>query len=410
MDGGRVVETMASAEFRLARIFETLHHGMRLFHDGLRDLAMEPLATVLRSPQGLPAWRLAAAGLLAECYRGKADFLRAEHYYRIGLAEAEAISPAERRINEWYLHYRPRCALGLITVLRRLISSDHRTISSELRATRDLAGYLNIPDLAWQLSAVDGLYRRQYRDLDGAVSLLRDARDGMADLEGFCYWYPEHVEALLLQVQLLMPSGRAMVRRGARTLLDDPSVRSWSKAVAAACHLHLQFDRMIERKAVTAEFAEAAKDHTSDGAGHLLDVLEVNARAEGDPLLESESLILRLAWCWAAGRPDTLAETASKLLEIMTRAPPILGVLRGCEIRVLVLLFSVTSREEPSLTVLLQRGSQALNNLCTSIASYGYGADTMGSWAKLLEATGPEAHATGWFDEPLAALRCLAWP
>src|SRR5689334_19512337 len=104
---------------------------MRLFHDGMRDHAMEPLMTVLRNPRGFPAWRLAAAGLLAEAYRGQADFLGAEHYYRIGLAEADAIPAAARPINEWYLHYRPRCALGLITALRRLISPDHRTITNE---------------------------------------------------------------------------------------------------------------------------------------------------------------------------------------------------------------------------------------------------------------------------------------
>jgi len=45
---------------------------MRLFHDSMRELAVEPLAAVLRNPQGSPSWRLAAAGLLAEIYRGQA--------------------------------------------------------------------------------------------------------------------------------------------------------------------------------------------------------------------------------------------------------------------------------------------------------------------------------------------------
>jgi len=399
---------MAPGELPLARVFETLHHGMRLFHDGMRDLAMEPLATVLRNPQGFPAWRLAAAGLLAESYRGKADFLRAEHYYRIGLAEADAIPAAERPVNEWYLHYRPRCALGLITALRRLISPDHKTITSELRTTRDLAGYLAIPDLSWQLSAVDGIYRRQCGDLDGAASLLRDAYDGLADLEGFCYLYPEHVAALLLQVELLMVSGRAMVRRRAGTLLNNPSARPWSKAVAAACHLHLQLDRMVGRNATVAQFVESAEDDTCEGAGHLLKVLEANARAEGDPLLESESLILRLAWCRAAGRTDTVVEISSELLEVVTHAPPILGVLRGCEAQVLASLFSrAAARVEPAL---MQHGSQALNFLHASIASYGYSADTVAAWTNLLETPSPSAHVTSWLDGPLAALRCLAWP
>lgn len=402
---------MATRGLPIDRVLEILHRGMRLFHDGMRDLAMEPLATVLRNPEGRPPWRLAAAGLMAEGYRGKADFLRAEHYFRIALAEADAIPPGQRSINEWYLHYRPRCALGLITVLRRLISPDHKTIGNELRTTRDLAKHVAIPDLSWQLGAVEGVYRRQCGDLDGAAGLLRDACEGLADLQGFCYWYPEHVEALLLQVQLLAVSGRALVRRGAGALLDNASVRSWSKAVAAACHLHLQLDRMIESNATTAQFAGAVGDCTRDGAGYLLDILEMNAREEGDPLLESESLVLHLAWHRAAGRSEPVAAIAAELLEVTARAPPILGVLRGCEVRVLAALFPGTAvHAEPALAALVERGGQALSHLHDAIASYGYGADAPAGWADLLEATGPRARITRWLDGPLAALRCLAWP
>jgi len=393
-----------------ARAHESLMHGMRLFHDGLRDAAMAPLAAVLRNPHGTPSFRLAAAGLLAETYRGRADFLRAEHYYRTALAEADAIPPHERPGNEWYLHYRPRCALGLITVLRRLISSDHRTITAELRVTRDLARHLDIEDLAWQLSAVDGVYRRQCGDLDGAASLLDDARQGLADLHGFCFWYPEHVAALLLQVQLLTASGRALVRRGARALLDDPSVRSWSRAVAAACHLHMQLDRMISRGATAADRAAAAADPGPDGAGHLLEVLETSARAERDPLLDSEWLIVRLAWRLAAGQVVAVAETARELLEIATRVPPILGVLRACEVKVIVAQFSPAAREDPAVIALAQPARLALRELGASIASYGYDANTMAAWALILDTPGPWAGITGWLDGPLSLLRRLAWP
>lgn len=400
---------MTSGDLPFERVFETLHHGMRLFHDGLRDAAMQPLASVLRSPEGYSGWRLAAAGLLAESYRGRGDFLRAEHYYRIALAEADATPPGERRTSVWYLHYRPRCALGMITALRRLISSDHRTITTELRTTRDLAVHLTIEDLPWQLSAVEGVYRRQQGDLDGAASTLREAYDGMAALDGFCFWYPEHVAALLLQVQLLTCSGRALVRRGARELLDDPSVRPWSKAVAAACHLHLQLDRMAGRGATPAEFAGELEDHGGDGPGHLLEVLETSAREERDPLLESEWLVLRLAWHLAAARSGVAAEIASELLDIETRTPPILGVLRSCEVKVVASLFSRAARAEPALAELARRGSEALRFLHASIASYGYGPDTVAACAELL-ATGASARIVGWLDGPQSALRCLAWP
>jgi len=393
-----------------SRAHEALMHGMRLFHDGLRDAAMAPLVAVLRNPHSTPSFRLAAAGLLAETYRGRADFLRAEHYYRTALAEADAIPLHERPGNEWYLHYRPRCALGLITVLRRLISSDHRTITAELRVTRDLARHLDIEDLAWQLSAVDGVYRRQCGDLDGAASLLDDARQGLADLHGFCFWYPEHVAALLLQVQLLTASGRALVRRGARALLDDPSVRSWSRAVAAACHLHMQLDRMISRGATAADRAAAAADGSPDGAGHLLEVLETSARGERDPLLDSEWLIVRLAWRLAAGQAGAVAETARELLEIATRVPPILGVLRACEVSVIVAQFSPAAREDAAVMALAQHASLALRELDASIASYGYDANTVAAWARILDTPGPWPGITGWLDSPISLLRRLAWP
>jgi hypothetical protein len=385
-------------------------HGMRLFHDGLRDAAMAPLATVLRHPHGTPSLRLAAAGLLAETYRGRADFLHAEHYYRTALAEADAIPAHERPVNEWYLHYRPRCALGLITVLRRLISSDHRTITTELRVTRDLAGHLAIADLAWQLSAVDGVYRRQCGDLDGAASLLGQAHHGMTDLRGFCFWYPEHVAALRLQVQLLTPSGHALVRRGARALLDDPSVRPWSRAVAAACYLHLQLDRMLERGASMAERIAAAADLSPDGAGHLLETLEIGARDERDPLIDSEWLILRLAWHQATGQTGSVGETARELLEIAAGGPPILGVLRACEARVIVAQRSPAIREDDAVTALAQHGSQALRELRAPIASYGYDADTVAAWACILDTPGPWPGVTGWLGGPLSPLRRLAWP
>lgn len=402
---------MTSPEFSSERVFDTLHHGMRLFHDGLRDAAMQPLASVLGSSEGYSGWRLAAAGLLAECYRGRGDFLRAEHCYRTALAEADAMPAGERRASAWYLHYRPRCALGMITALRRLISSDHRTIAAELRATRDLAGHVTIEDLTWQLAAVEGVYRRQCGDLDGAAGSLREAHDGMSAIEGFCFWYPEHVAAMLLQVQLLTCSGRPLVCRGARRLLDDPSVRSWSKAVAAACHLHLQLDQLIGRSATPAEFAGALDDRGGDGAGRLLEVLEASAREERDPLLDSEWLVLRLAWRQAAGRGgrDLVTTTASELLEIERHAPPILSVLRGCEVQMLAALLPGPAGAEPALVELARRGAEALTFLRASIESYGYGADTVAACAGLLE-TGASPHVTGWLDGPQSALRCLAWP
>ncbi|TMQ02381.1 MAG: hypothetical protein E6J90_45610 [Deltaproteobacteria bacterium] len=382
---------------------------MRLFHDGLREAAMPPLTAVLGNPDGPPEFRIAAAGLLAETYRGRADFLRAERYFRTALAEADTIPPGQRPHNEWYLHYRPRCALGLITALRRLISPDHRTIETELRDTRDLARHLTIEDLTWQLAAVDAVYRRQRGDLDGAVGLLRDARDAMAGLTGFCFWYPEHVAALLLQVQLLTRSGRALVRRGARTLLGDASVRSWSKAVAAACCLHLTLDRLLERGASTAEFAAAARDDSPDGAGGILEVLEACARDERDPLLDSEWLVLRLAWRRAAGQTGDAAQTAGALLDIARRAPPILGVLRGCEMRLIIARSPAAAVEHAAVAALADHASRTLGDLGPSIASYGYGADTVAEWARILATPGASPHG-GWLDGPLSALRCLAWP
>ena len=48
-------------------------------------------------------------------------------------------------------------------------------------------------------------------------------------------------------------------------------------------------------------------------------------------------------------------------------------------------------------------------DLGPSIASYGYGADTVAEWARILATPGASPHG-GWLDGPLSALRCLAWP
>lgn len=400
---------MASNEIARWRLHQTLNRGMRLFHDGLREPAIPILASVLRDSDSLPEFRLAAAVLLAETHRGRADFATAEHYFRTALAEADAI-PADRRTNnEWYLHYRPRCALGLITSLRRLLSSDHRTIATELRDTRDLARSLTIEDLTWQLAAVEGVYRRQRGDLDGAVDLLRDAHGALAELHGFCFWYPEHVAAMLLQVQLLAPSGRPLVRRGARALLEDPSVRAWSRSVAAACCLHLQLDRMWER-VTTAEVAAAVASDAPDGVGHLLEILEHSARNERDPLIDSEWLILRMAWSSASGRAPDIARTADELLDIVTGTPPILGVLRACEARMIAARSTLSNREQAAIAALAKHASHALRELAPAIASYGPGADTVAAWARILEPSAPGPDVVAWLDGPLSTLRCLAWP
>lgn len=400
---------MSVSDLSLQQVYHTLHRGMRLFQDSMRELAIDPLVTVLRTPQGSPSWRLAAAGLLAEVYRGAGDLLRAEHYYRVALAEAEAIPDAERARNEWYLHYRPRCALGLITVLRRSLSSDHGAIALELRATRDLANRVAIADLSGQLSAVESVYRRQCGDLDGAAKLLRDACQKLAGRSDCCYWDSEHVEALLLQVQLLICSGRVMVARSARKLLSNPTVHSWSRAVAAACHLHLRFDRMIESEATPAQFADVVQDHTDAGIGRFLAVLAHSASDDGDPLLVSESHVLGIAWQLASKRADIASSYAGPLAETVQRGPPILGVLRGCELRVLASLFpDAAARMGPGVTDLVRHASDCLSFLQASITSYGHGADTIATWAELLDTTPPTG--LGWLDGPVLALRCLAWP
>lgn len=403
---------MSTANLPPQRVYDTLHRGMRLFQDDRRELAVEPLVAVLHNPQGFPSWRLAAAGLLAEVYRGQGDFLRAEHYYRIALAEANVIPEAERTRNEWYLHYRPRCALGSITVLRRLLSTDHRTIAAELRATRDLVNHVTIEDLSGQLSAIEGVYRRQRGDLDGAARLLQDACLSLAGRSDICYWELEHVEALLLQVQLLTCSGRALVARSARKLLIDPSVRAWSKAVAAACHLHLRFDRMVESRMAPARFAEMIRDHSESGVGRLLEILTINAQDDGDPLLISEALILGLAWEIAAEQPRTAMKYARPLAECVRNSPKILGVLRACEVRTLAALAPGATCMTRCFDDLVGSASESLAFLHASITSYGYGADKIDAWATLLnlESATPSDLTLGWLDGPVTALRCLAWP
>src|SRR4051794_19945360 len=115
------------------RLRETLDEGMRLFHAGDRVLAIPALDAVLRNPVHVPSFRLAAAGLLAETYRGAGEFARAQQYYVLAMGESEAIPRDERPRNEWYAHYRPRVQLGLITALRRGLDDGHERMRQLMR-------------------------------------------------------------------------------------------------------------------------------------------------------------------------------------------------------------------------------------------------------------------------------------
>jgi hypothetical protein len=394
------------------RLRETLDEGMRLFHAGDRVLAVPALEAVLGSAVHVPSFRLAAAGLLAETYRGQSEFALAGQLYLLAMQEADAIPAAERPRNEWYLHYRPRVQLGLITALRRAVDEDHERLQRLLREARDRFAGAGAGDVMAQLNAVEGMYLRQCGDLAGAVDRLGLARDAMARMDPpFTFLDPDHLEALLLQVRLLMPGARVLMARAARGLLAAADAGPWSKAVAAAALLHVQLGRMTREGAAPPVFSEALDDTSSQGAGHLISVLEANSTAERDPLLITEATTLRAAWLGASGRTAAMHAQVELLAREMAGAASGTILLRAVEATQIASAFARPGEAAgAALEEVRGCGLRALAELERGIASYRHGVVALAH-----DHLRPGRAAAGdrridWLGEPLSCFRALLWP
>lgn len=394
---------------------ERLGYAMRLFQvqTGQRQLAVGVLTKLLAEPLRVPSFRLAAACLLGEIFRGQADFARAQQYYELSMQEAEAIPEEQRNENDWYVHYRPRALLGLALTMRRNLHAPEE-IRTLLKEARDRFAALDSADLPAQLMVLEGLLNRQLGDADGAQVLLRDALQGLRRLSPpFLLLWPEHIQALLAQTYLLSNSGRALAAKQARELLNSTDSGPWTLAVAASVLLHLRLDLLLSDRARPDEIRAELAAPEPGAPKTLLQRLHAAAAAEGDPFLLTESAALHAAWYGAAGDLDAVAEHIARLETHSRGAIAPLVVLRAVEASA---LWQSCGLEEapaiPALHALRLRGRQALDEIAAALPAYQCSADHTRKWRQCLSggALLTQEESSYWLGEELLALRNCTWP
>jgi len=382
-----------------------LHEGMRLFHDGQRALAVPILDGVLGMQNVQPAHAMAAAGLIAETYRGEADYQRAAQYYELCQSEGAKVPARDRIRSEWYRHYHPRSVLGLAMVMRRSISSDHRALRRMLEELQREAPTLGAVDLPAQIDVVFALYERQRGDTAAAASRLARAVAALAKSSPpFTFLAPDHASALLCQTQALIPEARFSANRRAAQLAADALVHAWSKAVATAVQLHV----MIHGAFRDGYGGQGVSASIGARIEQAIGVLVRCANEDGDPFLATEAGILRGAWAALRGAALEVEDALTAVGEVLDRlpcAPAALCVLRAAEA---ARLGEACPRGRTSSAI------ARLNRLAQEhIVPVAAAAKTYGVTLTLaLDSREPATSSfpLDWLDGPLRALRMLAWP
>lgn len=399
----------------VAALRERLWLGIRLFQagqDGQRERAVQHFLHVLAHPLRVPGFRLAAACLIAETFRGVERYSDAEQYYRLALEESESIPEDEQLQSDWWRHYRPRSQLGLFMAYRQLLSKEPAHMRAILADAMRRFSHVDNVDFSALLTALDGLLSRQCGDLDGAQDLLSQAVEAMAELSPpFLLLCPDHVEGLLAQSLLLLPSGQVQAGRIARGLLGRANLTSWTAALARGVVLHGALAQTFAAPSV----AQVAR-RLLDGNGplcvdELLSEMESAAASERDPALMTENLGLRAAFLLAAQREEAEA-TLQALLRLTRAQNPVIRLLRSLEIAAAWLLAVGNRPTLGALADLCTLGLEALTALMPGLTAFGLEEaeiTTCRGWLR-----GPLGDSAsipcGWLDGTLGHLRARLWP
>jgi hypothetical protein len=389
------------------RAASRLHEGMRLFHAGDRTRSIPLLETVLKVPGTAPGHSMAAAGLIAESYRGVSDYVRAAQYYELALAEGERMTPTERLRSEWYRHYRPRSVLGLVMVLRRQLSGDHKIIRGMLRALRLDSGTLGATDLPAQIELVTGLYERQLGDADSASTRLRRAAEDLSkEAPPHTFLGPDHALALLSQVEVLIPESRFSAGRRGDRVVQDALSNAWSRAAAAGVQLHIATNRVMR----DGDAGKAKHKPVDDEAvQRALYTIKECATADGDPFLVTESSILHAAWAAIRGSVGIVEgefERVVSALAALPHPPAPLTLLRAAEAAHICAAYLGGIENSPAARNLEQRARDGYRHVAAAATSYGL---CIPAQDAALAPPG-ERGQFDWLDGPLRPLRLLAWP
>ncbi len=325
----------------IAALRERLWLGIRLFQagqDGQRERAVQHFMHVLAHPLRVPGFRLAAACLIAETFRGVERHRDAEQYYCLAMEESDGVPEDEQLANEWWCHYRPRTQLGLIMAQRQLLSKEPRHLRSLLADAQRRFMHVDNLDFSVIITALEGLLGRQCGDYDGAHELLSQAVDGMASLSPpYLLLGPDHVEGLLAQALLLVPSGQIQAGRVARGLLCRSNVTLWTGALASGVLLHGALAQALHAPSVPLAAQRLLNGKGPARADELLERMETTAASERDPALMTEGLLLRAGFLLAA-QCNGAEATLQALLRLTKAQSPAIRLLRAVEAAAIWLL------------------------------------------------------------------------
>jgi hypothetical protein len=379
--------------------------AQQLFHAGERARATEILIELLPSAgRSDPDAAAAISCLIAESLRGFGDFRRAQRYYEEALATRRHIPAAGQRTG-FFAHYGPRAILGLIMVLRRQLSPDHRRIRSLIGEARSDYSQVGQQDFDAQLDVVEALFERQLFHVDAAVSLLDDAAAVVAATKPpYQFIHPDHIAALLSQACLLRSLDRFRAERLAAELLGKADTGAWSRGMASGVLLTLRLSRRLEE----GDSSSLAAVVTDDD---LFLSLSDAAAAESDPFLTTELCIQQLVCASSRRRLHTAANSLRTLHEGLQISPAPLVLLRAIEVAVLT-RGTPDRIDDDVLQQILCQGILALDSISTVLDAYDVDDDAQASWRELLRLSGSndDTPRTWWQSESLVRLRALAWP
>ena len=389
----------------LNKLREILMIGLRFFHAGRRTESIMPCEQVLNYHLQYPTFRMVAACLLGETYRGLGDFVKAEQYYELSVSQSELIPQESRRGNEWYEHYRPRAQFGLITVMRRMLSDEHDEIKQTLKDTKQQ--YQDYPnaDLLAQLNVVEGLYLRQLGEVESSIDSIQTGMDGIIEVAPpYLFLEPEHFEALLLLSYVPLPSYTLQALRLSKNIIKKEE-GTWSSAVAYIGLLHLQYRRIL-----SASY-EITKKDINEISGWFYKLNE-NAAFEKDPLLMSEIMILQVIWSVIINDGEGIEELTEELMDYLEEhATTQIWLLRSLEMSSISGLLAENNYcSVDKLEWLLSKGRESLSKLTPQLKSYRCQQKLLDYWSKLLADVYTNSSLHEWDSEPLRLLRLRLWP
>jgi len=355
---------------RLQKIFMI---GFNLFNAGDREEAIPILKQVLDDPFKVPTYRMVSACMIGETFRGMGKFNDADDFYELSIYESDLRPVSSRKGNEWYEHYRPRATFGLITILRRNLSTNHELIKQLLNDARDQYQEYRNQDLMAQLNVVEGVYFRQLGDIDGSIHYINSGIENtLLMAPPYLFWHPEHFQAMLLLSYVSDPGYLLQGSRLAKRMISEER-NPWSNAIALSATIKLFLSRIFNNSNSTNPKDNINKKQFSN-ISNLFERLNENVLFEKDPFLTTEIITLEAIWNCIISNENRVFQEIEQLDEYMTEnASDPIWLLRSVELAAIkgILLKNINDEPKEILVRIWKKGVNILHRYSDALKSYG---------------------------------------